>query len=56
MTGLAHARHPDGGAVHPMATAHGGGRVYDALPPRAQSYEVPAHREIVARAPRWTTA
>lgn len=39
------------------AREHGGGRVvYDALGHHPPSYEVPAHREIVRRAIRWTTA
>ncbi len=38
------------------AREHGGGRiVYDALGHHPPSYEVPAHREIVRRAVRWTT-
>jgi len=59
VTGLAHARHPDGGDTQPMlwAREHGGGRVvYDALGHHPPSYDVPEHREIVARAIRWTTS
>lgn len=47
-----------GGPPQPLlwAREHGGGRVvYDALGHHPPSYEVPAHREIVRRAIRWTT-
>ena len=46
------------GPARPLlwAREHGGGRVvYDALGHHPPSYEVPAHREIVRRAIRWTT-
>jgi type 1 glutamine amidotransferase len=59
VTGLLHAATPGtDGPARPLlwAREHGGGRVvYDALGHHPPSYEVPAHREIVRRALRWTT-
>lgn len=55
---LAAAQPGTEGPEHPLlwAREYGGGRVvYDALGHHPPSYEVPAHREIVRRAIRWTT-
>jgi uncharacterized protein len=58
VTGLLTAAQPGRpGSACPLlwAREHGGGRVvYDALGHHPASYEVPAHREIVRRAIRWT--
>lgn len=59
VTPLAVAPAPDTGTEQPMlwAREHAGGRVvYDALGHHPPSYAVPEHREIVARAVRWTIA
>ncbi|MCW0216513.1 MAG: ThuA domain-containing protein [Pseudonocardia sp.] len=59
VTGLLTAPQPGGAVPQPLLWArdHGGGRVvYDALGHHPPSYDVPAHREIVRRAIRWTTS
>lgn len=58
VTGLLTARPPGCTEAQPLlwAREHGGGRVvYDALGHHVPSYDVPEHREVLARAVRWTT-